>query len=82
MLPKELANSLLQIMLKESNTFIRNQGFLFGQLYTSPHTSQYYVSNEMKIKSSNYARYFPPEMEQARTIIMDIVNEKRKERKK
>src|SRR5204862_414850 len=51
-LPKELANSLLQIMLKESETFTRNQGFLFGRLATSPHTSQYYTSNEMKVKSS------------------------------
>ena len=81
-LPKELANSLLQIMLKESETFTRKQGFLFGKLATSPHTSQYYISNEMKIKSSNYARYFPPEMEQAKIIITNIVNEKRKERKK
>ncbi|CAB5142525.1 unnamed protein product [Rhizophagus irregularis] len=80
-LPKELANSLLRIMLKESETFTRNQGFLFGNLVTSPHTSQYYISNEMKTRSSNNARYFPPEMEQAKTIIMNIVNEQRKERK-
>ncbi|CAG8682728.1 933_t:CDS:2 [Funneliformis caledonium] len=79
-LPKKLANSLLRIMLKESDTFTRNQGFLFGQLSTTPHTSQYYVSNEMKIGSSN-GRHFPPEMEQAKFIIMNIINEKRKERK-
>jgi hypothetical protein len=80
-LPKELANSLLQIMLKESETFTRKKGFLFGNLVTSPHTSQYYVSNEMKTKTSNNARYFPPEMEQAKTIIMNIVNEQKKKRK-
>jgi hypothetical protein len=72
----------LQVMLKESETFTRKQGFLFGNSATSPHTSQYYISNEMKIRSPNYARYFPPEMEQAKTIIMNIVNERRKERKR
>ncbi|RIA92567.1 hypothetical protein C1645_764860 [Glomus cerebriforme] len=68
-------------MLKESDSFTRNQGFLFGNLVTSPHTSKYYISNEMKTKGSDCACYFPPEMKQAKTIIMNIVNEQRKERK-
>ncbi|CAG8845054.1 10292_t:CDS:2, partial [Racocetra persica] len=45
-LPKELANSLLKVMLKESETWHRNQWWLFERMVTSPHTSSFYISNE------------------------------------
>ncbi|CAG8659057.1 6842_t:CDS:1 [Dentiscutata heterogama] len=89
-LPKELANSLLKVMLKESETWHRNQWWLFERLVTSPRTSSFYISNEVKNiydgdvyyngeKTVN-TRRFLPEMEEARKIITNIVNEKRKSR--
>ncbi|CAG8804897.1 30288_t:CDS:2 [Gigaspora margarita] len=89
-LPKELANSLLKVMLKESESWHRNQWWLFERLVTSPRTSSFYISNEVKniYESDVYyngektvnTRRFLPEMEEARKIIMSIVNEKRKSR--
>ncbi|CAG8740838.1 1813_t:CDS:2 [Racocetra persica] len=59
-------------------------------MVTSPHTSSFYISNEVKNtyngdvyfngKKTSNARQFLPEMEEARKIIMNIVNEKRKNR--
>ncbi|CAG8482998.1 12020_t:CDS:2 [Cetraspora pellucida] len=87
-LPKELANSLLKVMLKESETWHRSQWWLFERMVTSPRTSSFYISNQVKNtcdgdvyyngKKTSNARQFLPEMEEARKIIMNIVNEKRK----
>ncbi|CAG8530586.1 5804_t:CDS:1 [Racocetra fulgida] len=89
-LPKELANSLLKVMLKESETWHRSQWWLFERMVTSPRTSSFYISNEVKNtydgdvyfngKKTSNARQFLPEMEEARKIIMNIVNEKRKKK--
>ncbi|CAG8484177.1 3379_t:CDS:2, partial [Scutellospora calospora] len=89
-LPRELANYLLKAMLKESETWHRNQWWLFERMVTSPHTSSFYISNEVKNiydgdvyyngKKTVNARRFLPEMEEAREIIKNIVNEKRKNR--
>ncbi|CAG8549306.1 6313_t:CDS:2 [Acaulospora morrowiae] len=89
-LPKDLANSLLKVMLEESETWQRNQWWLFERMVTSSHTASFYTSTEENKtydgevyyngKKTESARAFLPEMEIARRAIRDIVNEKRKGR--
>ncbi|CAG8524256.1 15557_t:CDS:1 [Acaulospora colombiana] len=91
-LPKDLANSLLKVMLKESETWQRNQWWLFERMVTSSHTSSFYTSAEVdKVydgevyyngKRTEGTQAFSPEMEIARKHIKDIVNEKRDDRER
>lgn len=83
-LEKDLCNSLLLKMLKESETWERNKFHLFGRNVASPHKSCYYLhSDENKLLEQRFfhngleiknVREFPEEMKAARLLVKDIVN--------
>ncbi|KAG9285354.1 hypothetical protein G9A89_010829 [Geosiphon pyriformis] len=89
-LPKNLAHSLLLVMLKESETWERNQWWLFDREVSSPHSSCFYITEHAKASyggeyyyngsKAKDTRLFLPEMDEARKVITDKVNGLRKNR--
>ncbi|OZJ06278.1 hypothetical protein BZG36_00778 [Bifiguratus adelaidae] len=85
-LPKDLANEVLETMIRESDTWKRNQWWLFERPVTSPHTTAFYISpaggtgNDMtgdlyyNGKKCDDARPMPECMEKARQLVEDILN--------
>ncbi|KTW26406.1 hypothetical protein T552_02887 [Pneumocystis carinii B80] len=83
-LEKDMCNSLLLKMLKESETWKRNEFMLFEKKVVSPHKSCYYLySDENKLLEQKFfhngleiknVREFPEEMNVVRLLVKDIVN--------
>ncbi|EMR09385.1 hypothetical protein PNEG_02332 [Pneumocystis murina B123] len=83
-LGKDLCNSLLLKMLKESETWERNEFRLFERKVVSPHKSCYYLySDENKLLEQKFfhngleiknVREFSEEMNVVRLLVKDIVN--------
>jgi|SRR6185312_7361769 len=91
-LPQELATSLLLKCLEESPSWYKYEWYLFDRLVQSTHTSAFYVrKGEGDKRDDEYyfngkkmpePRFFSKEMEEARLIIMDVVNKLRETRQK
>lgn len=89
-LPKELSNRLLQVMLKDSETWNRNRWWLFERMVESPHKTSYFADREEDLeevagwtyngRKQDLPRQFLPEMNEAKRIVREKVNELRKTR--
>lgn len=89
-LPKDLSNSLLKVMLEDSETWNRNRWWLFERIVESPHKTSYFADREDDLeevagwtyngRKQDTPRQFLPEMNEAKMIIRDIVNDLRKTR--
>lgn len=82
--PKEMADSILQLLLTESETWPSNNFRLFDRAVSSPHSTAFYTDNDeiFKQKSASYngkrlknPRRFSPEMIKAKRIVEHIVNQ-------
>ena len=89
-LPKDLSNRLLEVMLKDAETWNRNRWWLFERMVESPHKTSYFAEREDDLeevagwtyngKQQDAPRQFLPEMIEAKTIVRQKVNELRKSR--
>ncbi|KAG0305137.1 hypothetical protein BGZ98_004552 [Dissophora globulifera] len=89
-LDKDLAGRLLQVMLKDSETWNRNRWWLFERIVESPHKTSYFAEEDedlRKVSSWTYngtkqdaPRRFLPEMKEAKLVVRRIVNDLRKMR--
>ncbi|GJJ71923.1 hypothetical protein EMPS_04280 [Entomortierella parvispora] len=89
-LPKDLSNRLLKVMLEDSETWNRNRWWLFERMVESPHKTSYFADREDDLeevagwtyngRKQDPPRQFLPEMNEAKMIVRDIVNDLRKSR--
>ncbi|KAF8942440.1 hypothetical protein BGZ47_006464 [Haplosporangium gracile] len=89
-LDKDLANRLLKAMLIDSETWNRNRWWLFERMVESPHKTSYFAEHDDDMeevagwtyngKQQDPPRRFLPEMEEAKMVVRQVVNQLRKER--
>ncbi|KAF9101114.1 hypothetical protein BGX27_011603 [Mortierella sp. AM989] len=89
-LDKDLSSRLLNAMLIDSETWNRNRWWLFERMVESPHKTSYFAERDDDMEEvsgwtyngmkQDQPRRFLPEMNEAKLIIRQIVNELRKTR--
>ncbi|KAG0346769.1 hypothetical protein BG004_000876 [Podila humilis] len=89
-LDKDLASRLLQVMLVESETWNRNRWWLFERMVESPHKTSYYAEANHDLaevagwtyngQKQDPPRKFLKEMDEAKLVVRQIVNELRSKR--
>ncbi|KAI1298877.1 hypothetical protein EDD11_006616 [Mortierella claussenii] len=89
-LSKDLATRLLKAMLIDSETWNRNRWWLFERMVESPHKTSYFAERDDDMEevagwTYNGQRQDPPrrflkEMDEAKMVVRQIVNELRKSR--
>lgn len=88
--PKELANSVLKFLLKDSESWPQTRSFyMFNKLVTTAHTSGFYTDNHdiYAEKKATYngaqvkdTRLFNKDMSEAKKIVEKVVNQQIKKR--